>query len=58
LFRTTCCALIIAVPGIINTDQGSQFTSQVWVDRVEQAGVKVSMDGVGRWADNIFIECS
>lgn len=49
-------ALMIAVPIIINTDQGSQFTSLVWVGRVEQAGIKVSMDGVGRWADNIFIE--
>lgn len=49
-------ALIIAVPSIINTDQGSQFTSQLWVGRVGQAGIKVSMDGVGRWADNIFIE--
>ncbi len=44
------------IPGIINTNLRTQFTSQMWVGRVEQAGVKVSMDGVDRWADNLFIE--
>lgn len=45
-----------ASPGIINTDQGSQFTSQDWIQQVEGSGVRVSMDGAGRWADNIIIE--
>lgn len=43
-------------PGIFNTDQGSQFTSPEWTGRVEGLGIKVSMDGKGRWMDNIFIE--
>lgn len=43
-------------PDILNTDQGCQFTSQAWVSQVEANGIKVSMDGKGRWADNIFIE--
>jgi putative transposase len=43
-------------PDILNTDQGVQFTSQKWIDMVENADIKVSMDGVGRWADNIYIE--
>jgi len=43
-------------PLISNTDQGSQFTSPGYIDAVESAGVEVSMDGVGRWMDNRFIE--
>ena len=43
-------------PEIINTDQGSQFTSSAWVEMVEAAGAKVSMDGKGRFLDNIFVE--
>jgi len=43
-------------PLISNTDQGSQFTSQAYVEAVESAGVDVSMDGRGRWIDNRFIE--
>ena len=43
-------------PLISNTDQGSQFTSPMFVDAVESAGVEVSMDGRGRWLDNRFIE--
>ena len=49
-------ALIIARPTIINTDQGSQFTSKLWIEAVIFNNIKVSMDGKGRWADNIFIE--
>ena len=37
-------------------DQGSQFTSEAYLDAVESAGVDVSMDGRGRWIDNRFIE--
>ena len=43
-------------PLISNTDQGSQFTSPIFIDAVESAGVDVSMDGRGRWMDNRFIE--
>lgn len=43
-------------PEILNTDQGSQFTCQTWIEKVEESGAKVSMDGKGRWADNIYIE--
>ncbi len=43
-------------PEIMNTAQGSQFTSFAWTDRLKRAGVKISMDGKGRCIDNIFIE--
>jgi putative transposase len=43
-------------PQIFNTDQGSQFTSVDFTDVLKDAGVKISMDGKGRWMDNIFIE--
>lgn len=43
-------------PEIFNTDQGSQFTSNAFTERLDGAGVKISMDGKGRVFDNIFIE--
>ena len=43
-------------PEIFNTDQGSQFTSPRFADVLKDAGVRVSMDGRGRWMDNVFIE--
>lgn len=43
-------------PKIFNTDQGSQFTSFKWTHALRQAGIKISMDGKGRFMDNIFIE--
>jgi putative transposase len=43
-------------PEIFNTDQGRQFTSPRFTDVLTGASVKVSMDGKGRWMDNIFIE--
>ena len=43
-------------PAIFNTDQGVQFTATAWTSRLELAGVQVSMDGVGRCHDNIFVE--
>jgi len=43
-------------PEIFNTDQGSQFTSQAFTGALEGAGVRISMDGRGRFLDNIFIE--
>ena len=44
------------VPDIFNTDQGSQFTSEEWTSQLIEWGVKISMDGRGRWMDNVFIE--
>ena len=44
------------VPGIFNTDQGCQFTSAEWTGHLSGLGVKISMDGRGRWMDNVFIE--
>ena len=43
-------------PEIFNTDQGSQFTSDEWIKVLDDAGVAISMDGKGRWIDNVFIE--
>jgi putative transposase len=43
-------------PEIFNTDQGSQFTSQEFVDLIQGHGIQVSMDGKGRWVDNVFVE--
>jgi putative transposase len=43
-------------PEIFNTDQGCQFTSNDWISAVEGMGTKASMDGCGRWLDNVFIE--
>ena len=43
-------------PEIFNTDQGVQFTSRVFTNRLEAAGVKISMDGKGRALDNVFVE--
>lgn len=44
------------VPEIFNTDQGCQFTSEEWIGRLTDLGVRISMDGRGRWMDNVFIE--
>ena len=55
VFRETVCRY--GAPEILNTDQGSQFTSEVFTKAViEEAGVKLSMDGKGRAIDNVFIE--
>jgi putative transposase len=43
-------------PNIFNTDQGAQFTSSAFTGKLEAAGVAISMDGRGRFMDNIFIE--
>jgi len=43
-------------PEILNTDQGSQFTSEAWTSCLIKNNIKISMDGKGRWADNIIIE--
>jgi putative transposase len=49
-------ALRLGTPEIFNTDQGSQFTSDDFVETVLAAGAKMSMDGRGRWVDNVFVE--
>jgi putative transposase len=43
-------------PEIVNTDQGSQFTSAAFTSTLLAAGIRISMDGRGRWLDNVFIE--
>ena len=43
-------------PEIFNSDQGSQFTSPRFTEVLTDAGVRISMDGLGRWMDNVFIE--
>ncbi len=43
-------------PGIFNTDQGTQFTSEAFTQRLKAAEVSISMDGRGRVYDNIFVE--
>ena len=43
-------------PAIFNTDQGAQFTSRAFTERLEAAGVQISMDGRGRALDNVFVE--
>jgi len=43
-------------PEILNSDQGSQYTSFAWTNYLEKGGIKISMDGKGRALDNIFVE--
>jgi putative transposase len=43
-------------PEILNTDQGSQFTSTAFVGLVQQHGIALSMDGQGAWRDNLVVE--
>jgi putative transposase len=43
-------------PEIFNTDQGSQFTSEAFTGRLKKDGIAISMDGKGRWCDNVFVE--
>ena len=60
--ETTFClealksALEVNKPGIFNTDQGVQFTSTAYTNRLKEAEIQISMDGRGRAFDNIFIE--
>ena len=49
-------ALSRGKPEVFNTDQGAQFTAAAWTGRLEAAGVAVSMDGRGRWLDNVLVE--
>lgn len=43
-------------PDIFNTDQGAQFTSEAFTGLLKEHEIKISMDGKGRWVDNVFIE--
>ena len=43
-------------PEIFNTDQGSQFTSEAFTEILRKHDIKISMDGKGRWRDNVFVE--
>jgi len=43
-------------PEIMNTDQGSQFTSLAFTDLLKQHHIRISMDGKGCWRDNVFVE--
>lgn len=56
VLRAVNKAFQTAKPEILNSDQGSQFTSIDYIKLVESVRVRISMDGVGRWADNIPIE--
>jgi putative transposase len=47
---------IHGIPDIFNTDQGSQFTSIDFINILKENNIKISMDGKGRWMDNVFIE--
>lgn len=49
-------AFKVAKPEILNSDQGCQFTSDGYIRFVKENGIRQSMDGKGRWADNIMIE--
>jgi putative transposase len=49
-------ALKLGIPEIINSDQGCQFTSGDWLAALLENAIKISMDGVGRCIDNIYIE--
>ena len=53
---TLRCALQQGQPKIFNTDQGVQFTAHDFTQELEAAGIRISMDGRGRYLDNIFVE--
>ena len=50
------CLSFYPTPEIFNTDQGSQFSAQIWINLMKDNGILQSMDGKGRAIDNIFIE--
>lgn len=49
-------ALQKGIPEIVNSDQGCQFTSDAWIETLQQNEIKISLDGKGRWADNVYVE--
>ncbi len=62
LLDTDACLIALrnalgnGIPEIINSDQGCQFTSEAWCENLKELDILISMDGKGRWADNIYIE--
>jgi putative transposase len=47
---------LFGAPQIFNTDQGAQFTSETFTRALKDQGIQISMDGKGRWVDNVFVE--
>ena len=47
---------LYGAPDIFNTDQGAQFTSDAFTGVLKDADIRISMDGKGRWVDNVFVE--
>ncbi len=43
-------------PEVFNTDRGAQFTSEAFTGALKGHGVRISMDGKGRWLDNVYVE--
>lgn len=56
VLRAVDTALATATPVIWNSDQGSHFTSPLYLTRLEDVGIQISMDGRGRALDNVMIE--
>lgn len=50
------CVRMYGAPEIVNSDQGSQYTTKEWEEQLKSYGIKISMDGRGRYKDNIWIE--
>jgi putative transposase len=44
------------IPELINTNQGSQYMSSLWITALKGLKIRIIMDGKGRWADNVYIE--
>jgi len=55
-YSTFVCRRKYGTPEIFNTDQGSQFTSEAFTGILNGNGISISMDGRGRWVDNVFVE--
>lgn len=49
-------ALKHGMPEIINSDQGCQFTTDLWVNTLKSHNISISIDGKGHWVDNVYIE--
>ena len=50
------CIKQYGAPAVFNSDQGVQYTSLAWINKLNEHNIQISMDGKGRWADNIWIE--
>ena len=51
-----CLTTAGTTPEIFNSDQGCQYTSAEWGKRLTDLGIRISMDGKGRWRDNVVVE--